>query len=285
MLVLIETEIWPNLLREAERAQIPVVLVNGRVSERHAERYRRFANSAAFARLCSRPCRTQPMRSESHCSAPDRIHTRVTGNLKYDAVTTNVDAHLRNRLRAQHGIPGDAPVLVIFGSTRPGDEVRGNLLEIIAGDHPRIARGLCSPPPRARGGGHCGIFRAVLRRSALGAFPNQERVHCVDTHGDSRSSTQSPVSLSSAAAFRNWSKDTIPSSRAALGVPCGRAENPSRRRHRYCLMRRARFRRILRARCSPRSSGWPTLRSAATSARAAARWSLIIRAPPSATSG
>jgi 3-deoxy-D-manno-octulosonic-acid transferase len=112
MLVLIETEIWPNLLREAERAGIPVLLVNGRISERHFERYKKvsslFHRHSRGSRLP--PCRTRATRNASRRLARVADHVCITGNLKFDAVATNVDASTCSaRLRAQHGIPARCP--------------------------------------------------------------------------------------------------------------------------------------------------------------------------------
>src|SRR5690606_24011127 len=39
--IVVETEIWPNFLREAGRRRIPVFMVNGRISDRSFPRYRR----------------------------------------------------------------------------------------------------------------------------------------------------------------------------------------------------------------------------------------------------
>jgi 3-deoxy-D-manno-octulosonic-acid transferase len=51
--------------------------------------------------------------------APDAVH--VTGNLKFDAVRTEVDPRTLLELRLACGFGPDTPVL-LFGSTRPGDE-------------------------------------------------------------------------------------------------------------------------------------------------------------------
>lgn len=62
MLILIETEISPNLQRECERADVPVLLVNGRLSEKHFHRYQR-ARGLFSPRLRgsrSPRCRTKP---------------------------------------------------------------------------------------------------------------------------------------------------------------------------------------------------------------------------------
>jgi len=44
-LLIVETEIWPNLLRLARESGIPVIIVNGRISDSTVRQYRRFAFS------------------------------------------------------------------------------------------------------------------------------------------------------------------------------------------------------------------------------------------------
>ena len=41
MLILVETELWPNVISECRRRTIPVVIVNGRLSDKHLARYQR----------------------------------------------------------------------------------------------------------------------------------------------------------------------------------------------------------------------------------------------------
>ncbi len=82
--VLMETEIWPVLLREAERAGVPMVLANARLSERSARKGARLAAllhpaAARLARvLAQTPDDAQRLRA---AGAHD---VRVSGNLKFD---------------------------------------------------------------------------------------------------------------------------------------------------------------------------------------------------------
>jgi len=41
LVIVAETEIWPNFLRECRKRQIPVMLINGRISDKSLPRYRR----------------------------------------------------------------------------------------------------------------------------------------------------------------------------------------------------------------------------------------------------
>jgi 3-deoxy-D-manno-octulosonic-acid transferase len=120
LLVLVETELWPNLIHEAHRRGTRVALVNGRISPRSFPRYRRIA---PMLRSTLREVDLFLMQGEAHAgriremgAPPERVH--VTGNLKYDAVEP---ARLPERL---HRLlqPGAARPLWIAGSTVGGEE-------------------------------------------------------------------------------------------------------------------------------------------------------------------
>jgi 3-deoxy-D-manno-octulosonic-acid transferase len=121
-LVLVETELWPNLLRLARRSGIPAVVVNGRLSDRRMARYRRHAPwlrpvVSCLDHVCAQSAGHAARFGELGVPA-DRV--TVTGNLKFDAAPTPPPEDARRDLRARCGA-GNAPV-VVFGSTRPGDE-------------------------------------------------------------------------------------------------------------------------------------------------------------------
>ena len=116
IVVLIEAELWPGLLRECKRRKIPTLVVNGRMSRRSQKRYQQFRRFFLWI--------TEAVTLFSMRGALDRDHllklgiderrTQVTGNIKFDASAPN---------------PGDAltgksshPPTVVFGSTRPGEE-------------------------------------------------------------------------------------------------------------------------------------------------------------------
>jgi 3-deoxy-D-manno-octulosonic-acid transferase len=94
IVIVLETEIWPNFLREARRRDVPVVFVSGRISDRSFARYQRFlgvfgfflrpflrdalANASAF--LMQNEKDAERIRA---LGAP-RDHVQISGNLKYD---------------------------------------------------------------------------------------------------------------------------------------------------------------------------------------------------------
>ena len=90
LVVILETEIWPNFMREAGRANIPVVFVNSRISEKSFRRFRRFKpligkffervlhNADLFLAQSAEDAR----RLKEMGAPPARIE--ISGNMKYD---------------------------------------------------------------------------------------------------------------------------------------------------------------------------------------------------------
>jgi 3-deoxy-D-manno-octulosonic-acid transferase len=122
-LLLVETEIWPNVLREAGRRGVPVFIVNGRISDRHYTRFQRFARlfPGAFPGLHAVAAQSAEDADRYRILGVPPSRVQVLGSAKFDAVRISIDIHERARLRRQLGLTPDQ-VLVIFGSTRPGDE-------------------------------------------------------------------------------------------------------------------------------------------------------------------
>ena len=115
--VLMETEIWPNLLFGAERAAVKMVLANARLSARSERRGARFSALLypAARRLSLVLAQTEGDAERLRASAAP--HVRVAGNLKYDMA---VDAALLARGRQWHQLL-NRPVLLLAVS-REGEE-------------------------------------------------------------------------------------------------------------------------------------------------------------------
>ncbi|MEQ8819669.1 MAG: 3-deoxy-D-manno-octulosonic acid transferase [Sumerlaeia bacterium] len=118
-----ETEIWPNTLIEAGRRGLPVFMVNGKLSDRSARRYRQFRGvfrePLASVRRFFMQTEADAERMARVLGSDERIE--VTGNVKFDALPEALSPDERAALRREWGIAEDAPV-VLFGSTHPGEE-------------------------------------------------------------------------------------------------------------------------------------------------------------------
>jgi len=119
MLVIFETEIWPNLICEAKNRRIPLVLANGRMSDHSVRGYRRFGIFfgpllAKFDRLLVQ----SEADAERYHEVSPRANVTVCGNMKFD-----------QEVPEDPGDPGleacfgDAPRTVLLGaSTHHGEE-------------------------------------------------------------------------------------------------------------------------------------------------------------------
>jgi 3-deoxy-D-manno-octulosonic-acid transferase len=165
-----ETELWPNLFREARRFGVPLLVVNARVSDRAFPRYRatRFFWRRVLAQTSA--ILAQSKRDAERFLAlgapPDRVE--VGGNLKY--AIRPLPSPIVARLRALAEEAGAGPILVA-GSTMPGEEkILAGAIRELGREFPRLLTILAPRhPERFTAAGE--ELRAAgvpfLRRSAL----------------------------------------------------------------------------------------------------------------------
>jgi 3-deoxy-D-manno-octulosonic-acid transferase len=123
MIVLVELELWPNFIREAHRAKIPLALINGRISEKSFTGYRRIrflmrSLLQRFDRLAVQGT-TYAERLIALGAPPERI--AVTGSIKFDGIRPDRRNPQTTELRRSFGIKDDERVL-IAGSTQDPEE-------------------------------------------------------------------------------------------------------------------------------------------------------------------
>ena len=124
ILVLVEAELWPNMLWQARRRRVPVVLVNARISPRSFARYRRagffFRDLfAGLAAVSAQSDRDHQRLLDLGCH-PDAVHT--VGSLKFEPSPPGDVRPLDvPRLLRHAGMPPDARVL-LAASTHDGEE-------------------------------------------------------------------------------------------------------------------------------------------------------------------
>ncbi|MDB5652987.1 MAG: 3-deoxy-D-manno-octulosonic acid transferase [Tardiphaga sp.] len=114
----IESDIWPNLILTAAHRRLPMVLINGRMSQRSFPRWQRFY-ATIEALLCRFDiCLAQSDTDAERYTALGSRNVHVTGNLKLDVAAPPVDAAKLDRLIA---MTSGRPV-VVASSTHPGEE-------------------------------------------------------------------------------------------------------------------------------------------------------------------
>ena len=179
-----ESDLWPNLIMMSSERRIPLILVNGRVSERSYNRWRRLPS--VIAALLSRfeLCLAQSAAYATRYRDLGAPRIATTGNLKLDVPEPPADSESLHALRAAIG---DRPTIAA-ASTHAGEETAliethrrlrhtfPRLLTIIAPRHPERGPGIVEI---AKGAG-----LAVTLRSRGRVPQAQDDIYVVDTLGE-----------------------------------------------------------------------------------------------------
>ena len=116
--VIMETELWPNLLAACRRRRIPVMLANARLSDRSARRYARLPALTALTMKALAAIGAQTAADAARLTQLGARRVTVTGNIKFDITPPAAMLALGQTLRERIG---DRPV-VLAASTREGEE-------------------------------------------------------------------------------------------------------------------------------------------------------------------
>ena len=127
LFIMMETEIWPNLLRACARAGVKTMLVNGRISTRSYPRYR---IARPFFRHVLRHIDRFCMQSDESARrvidiGADRDRVLVTGSLKFDSLEIPGAAapdRGRNRVLRYFRVSPDRPVVIAASTVRNEEE-------------------------------------------------------------------------------------------------------------------------------------------------------------------
>jgi 3-deoxy-D-manno-octulosonic-acid transferase len=148
--IFVESDLWPNLLVTSAQRGIPLILVNGRLSERSFNRWRRVPGTIAALLRCFDLCLAQSATHAERYRALGAPHITTTGNLKLDVPEPPADA---NGLAALEAAVGTRTVIAA-ASTHAGEETAlieahrrlrnsfPGLLTILAPRHPDRGPGI-----------------------------------------------------------------------------------------------------------------------------------------------
>jgi 3-deoxy-D-manno-octulosonic-acid transferase len=123
LLVLAESELWPNLLGQARRRATGVLVINGRVSDRTFRRYQRlnFLTGRLLRSVTRFLVQTAQDRERLVRAGVDGARVEVTGNLKCEISPPIFSAQDLGEFRKTLTAPAAGRIMVA-GSTRPGEE-------------------------------------------------------------------------------------------------------------------------------------------------------------------
>ncbi len=125
IVLLMETELWFNFIREANKSGAGVFIVNGRLSQKSFDRYlyikdfmRRIFHHVTFALMQDD---IDAHRIKKLGLRANKV--RVTGNIKFDQNSDETNSELTEELRKRFGISANAPLIVAASTHSPEEEL------------------------------------------------------------------------------------------------------------------------------------------------------------------
>lgn len=196
-LVLVELELWPNLIRLARQRGAEVMVVNGRLSARSSSRYQRLGRftRSIFAALSWVGCQDQASRERFAACGTPRDRLRVTGSLKFDeAPTSRATPEVQSRARWA-GIDAGHHVWLV-GSTQAGEEEMAlEIYRSIRREHPQL-RLILAPRHKER-------FDEVAALAAAAGWQVRRRSQC-DRRSDDRWDGDTIILVDTIGELRHW---------------------------------------------------------------------------------
>ncbi|HEX7998969.1 MAG TPA: 3-deoxy-D-manno-octulosonic acid transferase [Pyrinomonadaceae bacterium] len=148
IVLIMETELWPRFLRECNKRDIPVAVINGRLSERSSRRYkiirgfiRRVVNCLSLALMQSE---ADAERLRALGLASERV--LVSGNVKFDGGADASGHALTNELRDRFRFNDEQPLIVAASTHSPEERIVVDAFRKLRSDSStRAARLLIAP--------------------------------------------------------------------------------------------------------------------------------------------
>lgn len=163
--VLVELELWPNLVRRCCAAGVRVLVANGRLGGSSFRGYRRLGPLVrpTFRRLAWVGAQTDEYAARFVALGTPADRVTTTGSVKFDAVTTDPRDPRVTALRDAFGLRPDDPVLLAGSTGDPEEATALDAYETLHKTHPAL-RLLIAPRGAVRGGGGTGAGPRVRSR-------------------------------------------------------------------------------------------------------------------------
>lgn len=195
LIVIVESEYWPNFLLAARRRQIPVAVINGKVSERS----RRFYAATRVIPMLLRQLNLIVLQTDGYkrrisALGVSQERLRVTGNMKYDLAHLPEDSGRAQRLREQLGYRPDDLVIIGGSVHEKEDAALIRAFKELLTHHPQLGLVLVPRYPTdarrveqlAAAAGFPAVSKTAIDRGVRDA-PGRSSILVVDTVGELRS--------------------------------------------------------------------------------------------------
>lgn len=147
IVIIMETELWPNLISQCYKQKIPLIIANARLSERSAARYGKLGKAVKqlFSKISMVAAQNQQDGERFVSLGLPADHLAITGSIKFDINLSNEQRQNINQLKQQWQLK--RPVLIAASTHSGEDEIiltafkklllkHANLLLILVPRHP-----------------------------------------------------------------------------------------------------------------------------------------------------
>lgn len=145
--LIMETELWPGFLRECHSQEIPVAIVNGRISHKSFRRYKWISGFVSRVLECLSAGIMQTAADAERIRglglAPNKVF--VSGNLKFDARTVSSSNSLAGELQQRFNITDEAPLIMAASTHAPEERVTLEALQRLRTGSSQKVRLLLAP--------------------------------------------------------------------------------------------------------------------------------------------
>jgi len=152
--LIMETELWPNFLRECEARRIPVAIVNGRLSEQSFRRYRMIKGfmSRVLNGLSLAAVQTDADGRRLRALGLEAAKISVTGSTKFDAGPPSSTSTLTSEFRERFKLDSSSPLILAASTHAPEERILLNAFTRVRADSEFTPRLMIAPrhPERFR---------------------------------------------------------------------------------------------------------------------------------------
>jgi len=180
----VESELWPTTLMAIKERGVPLVMINGRLSERSAKRWRYVPQTIGYILGLFDLCLAQSADDAARLKGLGARNLVVAGNMKYACAQLAYDPAMLDSLRAQIGNRST----VLFASTHEGEEeIAARAFKEIAPTHPGLLF-IVMPRHPSRGKMIANVFDteglSLARRSVGQPITPATAIYLADTLGE-----------------------------------------------------------------------------------------------------
>ncbi|HSE32777.1 MAG TPA: 3-deoxy-D-manno-octulosonic acid transferase [Pyrinomonadaceae bacterium] len=125
VVLMLETELWPNFLRHCRKRGVPVAVINGRISKKS---YSGYSLIGFFVRRILKDINLAVMQTEADCErirslGMSRSHSIVGGNLKFDAGPPAKCDALTEQIRSRFDLRANVPLILAASTHAPEERI------------------------------------------------------------------------------------------------------------------------------------------------------------------